>query len=304
MNPVSPNNEYFPIPSIEFIRFQLKLLENLFDLNFLKATNQTHPAQKHWSICVNIVEKGGLIKWNESDEYFRSLLQMVIESDTFITIGNGGIGELQIGDLKIYGDPAVQRKIKSRLQVPLHYNPLMLELSVAAYNLKQGHEVTPLEEENKPDLRVRITGLNHPVYIECKCLESITENRINASLRDSNRQIKSIDEDCYGLVILDLSNAMSRIVFTSNTDDIPEEIQRVRNYVQRALSGNKNRSISKVILRYTKAIKLESSSQRCLFLEKIPIEVNHEAVSGVNHFPNDIKLYRGETLFARVILHN
>lgn len=285
----------------QVFRLHLSLLESLYDVDFLGKHPPKHPAQIYWKMCIEILEKGGAINWNATDEYFRKLLHMASESCTLINLGKGGIEELRIGDIKIYGDVAVQKKLKSRLPNPTHYYPLMLELSFASYNISQNHKVVPLELENQPDLRIDTEELDIPIYVECKCLESISENRIYSTIRKANKQLKSVGLNSCGIIVLDISNAITQVLEDVNTDETPIEVQRVIDLAKQAISGEKNRSVSRIIIRWAKALKLEDAKQKCLFLTHYYQEIDHENVNGTQLLPKDTNLYKGETSFFRII---
>ena len=176
-------SDYEHISDLDFIRYHKTVLESLYGTEFLNKYPQKHPAQYHYEMCLNILEKGGMIKWNESQQYYNELLRMTLHTSVTNTIGQGSIGSLKIGDITLYGDESVQRKLKACLNNPLHFNSLMLELSFASYQINKENNVLPLEQENKPDLRVEVEELDFPVFVECKCLKSISENRINSRIK-------------------------------------------------------------------------------------------------------------------------
>jgi hypothetical protein len=225
---------------------------------------------------------------------------MLLDSTTFVTISGGDPGNLRIGNLSGYGDDAVQRKIRSRLPDPRQFDALMLEISTAAWHQSQGHHIKPLEDEGLPDLRVAIQGIDLPLYVECKRLTTSSEAGIQKRIRYANRQIKAVGDPCYGVVILDVSGAVGAI--TNLSDEIPKAVRTILHYVDGALTGPKNRSVSRVIVTWDDmGIMGQPPERTSVFLRRNIKHLNHDPVDGVLSLPGEIELFQGQTVFYALV---
>lgn len=280
----------------DIIRLQRSLLEELFTVEWLSNTRPEHPARSRWSLCTTILMQGSTIRWPTQKDDLPELAVMLLDSATFVTISRGDLGRMRIGRLSGYGDDAVQRKISSRLRDPAQFNALMLELSTAAWHQSKGHHIKPLEDEGLPDLQVVIHGVTLPIYVECKRLTTSSEAGIQKRIRHANRQIKAVGEPCYGVVILDVSGAVGPI--KSLSDKIPEAVRTILQYVERALTGPKNRSVGKVIVTWDDmGIMGQPPERTSVFFRRNMKHLNHDPVDGVLSLRDEIELFQGQTVF-------
>lgn len=232
--------------NVIFIRRQKELIEELFDIEWLKKYKTKHPAASRWALCVEILKQGGAIRWPNQKDKLKELATLVLDGYSFITLSSGNLKEFKIGDISGYGDKSVQKKINSRLPDPRQFDSLMLELSIAAWHQGSGHQIEPLEEKGLPDLRLKFQNSQKPFYIECKRLTSSSKSGIQKRIRLANKQLKTVDEDSYGIVILDISGSVE--TKTVIKDEIPEDVEEILNYAQQAILGQKNRSVSRIIV--------------------------------------------------------
>jgi hypothetical protein len=284
--------------SVDLIRLQQSLLENLYTAEWLIKTQPKHLAQLQWALCAKILRQGGKIRWPEQRDDLSLLTSMLLDASTLIAISGGDLSSMHLGNLAGYGDDAVQRKIRSRLPNPRQFNELMLELHTAAWHQFNGHHVEPLEDR-LPDLRVVIDNIDLPVYIECKRVTTSTEAGIRKRILKANRQIKAVGQPCYGIVILDVSGAAGPV--NLRPEEIPDGVEIISQYVRRALSGERNRAVGKVIVTWDNSgVRGQPPEPVGLFLMRCHRFISHDPVNGVYILPEEIELFQSQILLLRM----
>lgn len=236
---------------IEFFQRQKEILEKLFSPEwFLETKQKNHPAYLRWALCKKIVEQEGIIQFPEQKERLHEIGRIVLDSYILVALTEGDIQQLKLGSLDLYGDEAIQKKIRSRITDPEQFEDLMVELYVGAWHRTKNHIIEPMEKEDYPDLRVEIPNINIPVFIECKHLWTDSKNNLQDAIKKANKQIKKaaeeIDVPFYGAVILDVSVPVA--AGQVENDNLSDKLQGIINVVQSALSGEKNRTVGAAIV--------------------------------------------------------
>lgn len=281
---------------IEFFRQQKEILEKLFSTEwFLEVEHKEHPAYRQWKLCKQIIKQNGIVKYPEQKGALPEIARIVLNSSIFVKLTEGNLQQLKFGSLDLYGDEAVQKKIRSRIVNPRQFEDLMVELYAGAWHKTRNHNVHPMEREGFPDLKVNIPGVKIPIFIECKHLWTDSKNRLQKVIKKANKQIKKVREiewPFYGVVILDVSRpvATGQVV----NDKLPNKLQEIIKIVQSALSGKKNQFIGVVILVWDDYMILGNPPGRVL----VAVRRRYKRISHKNpHFniPENLPLFEGYT---------
>jgi hypothetical protein len=280
----------------EFLQAQQQLLAELFSTEWLlDPINCAHPAVTRYGICCALLDQGGSIRWPGQRAFMPHLAAMLLDAATIVAITRGHLDSFKLGELAGFGDERVYKKIRSRVIDPQGFFDLMVELSQAGWHLVEGHGVIPLEQPDWPDLRVQLDGVVHPLYIECKKLNSFSENRIRAEIRDANRQLRAVTEPCYGVAVLDVSAAVPND--HAAIDGLPTFASPIIDLVQRAVSGDKNRSVGRAIVTWDEYMELGPPPTRTMILVRRRfVNVDHSPVRGVRLLPPHAKTFSGATV--------
>lgn len=178
----------------------------------------------------------------------RSLLpqhgRLMLDMFTWMSaIPGSDLSAFTVGDIEGYGDKLVSGKLISELHRPRGYTDWLVELQIAGTHRSHGRTVTPYELDGYPDMRIDVP--EGVLFAECKRLYEINENRLRSVVKKASGQIKRAAEALHGpyegSVVLDL-NGGRRLRFGSS-EWTPPDIMEIMTLVQRALSGDKNRSV-------------------------------------------------------------
>ena len=236
---------------IEFFQRQKEILEKLFSPERLLETKQkNHPAYLRWALCKKVIEQEGIIQFPEQKERLHEIGRIILDSYILVALTEGNPQQLKLGSLDLYGDEAVQKKIRSRITNPEQFEDLMVELYVGAWHKTKNHTIEPIEKEGYPDLKIEIPSIGIPVFIECKHLWTSSKNRLQEVIKKANKQIKKAAKEIkilsYGAVILDVSIPV--VAGQVENDNLSDKLQEMIDVVQSALSGGKNRSVGAAIV--------------------------------------------------------
>lgn len=235
-----------PQKRITFFQYQKKLLELIFPKNWFEKTRKiNHPAYLRWKLCKRLIDQKGIIKFPQPKNEFLEIARVSLDSAILSKITGSDMKKLNLGALN-YGDETIQEKIRSRVVDENQFGDIMVELSTGAWYISQGHNVTPLEKEGFPDLRVEFKNSSIPAFIECKHLRTKTERRLIDIVRKANSQIKKVEESCYGVLLVDASLPVSADTVTN--DELPKKVKNYESLLRKTLCGNKNKSVGSVIL--------------------------------------------------------
>lgn len=201
-------------------------------------------------MCKKIIEQEGIIQFPEQKEQLHEIGRIVLDSYILVALTEGDPQQLKFGSIDLYGDGAVQKKIRSRITNPEQFEDLMVELYAGAWHKTEKHAIEPIEKEGYPDLRIRISNTKVPVFIECKHLWTLSKNRLQEVIKKANKQIKKAIKEMgtpsYGVVILDVSAPIA--AGQVENDNLPPKLQEVIKTVQATLGGEKNRSVGTAII--------------------------------------------------------
>ena len=287
---------------IEFFILQKEILEELFSSEWLSITREkSHSAYLRWTLCNEIIEQKGIIKFPEQEEKLPEIGRIVLDSYILVRLTKGDLQQLKSWSFDSYRDKVVQKKIHSRIRDPRQYEDLMVELYIGAWHKTKNHFVNPIEKEGYPDLKIEIPGVNAPIFVECKHLWTGSENHLRKVIKKANNQIKKTAEETkipsYGAVILDVSIPVA--VGQVENDNLSDELQEIIDGAQLALSGRKNRSVGAATVIW----------DDCMIMGKPPADtlvawrrrckrISHEK-SALN-IPEKVPLFEGYTTTFRL----
>ncbi len=280
---------------IEFFRLQKEILEKFFPLNwFTETSEKNHPAFLRWMLCNKILQQRGVIKFPDQETELLEIGRLVLDSAILVTLTQGNLSQLKFGSLDLYGDKAVQKKIRSRITNPEQFEDIMVELSFGAWHEMVKHSVIPLEIESYPDLELKIVGIDIPIFVECKHLRSASENRLNKEITKANSQIKATGIPCYGIGFFDVSIPVS--MGQVEDDEFPMRLQEIIEIVQSTISGPKNRSIGVVLLAWDDYnIMGEPPDLTQITFRRRHVRIPHSPSKDVMEIPEDLRLFDGYT---------
>jgi len=282
----------------EFFKRQQELLEALLPPGwFHDRPDRTHPAYVRWSLCQRVLDRGGVVRFPDDQNDFAMIARMILDSIVLAKVSGSDPKPLGLGDFSLYGDSKVTKKILSRVTDPRQFEDVLVELAFGAWHKTRNHDVTPLEEEGLPDLKLRIADAELPIYAECKRLTSRSKNRFSKVLRKANNQIKAASERCYGIAVLDVSTLVSG---RKLSDTLPSEIQAIRKIVKPIISGAKNRSVGGVVLIWDEYTILGNApAPTSIFLRRRHIFIPHSPETGTETIPDDLKFFEGFTVLYK-----
>src|SRR5262249_29286834 len=134
---------------------------------------------------------------------------------------------------------------------------------------------------------------------ECKRLETFSEGRIAKHIQKANKQLKAAGSIGLGIVVLDVTSALPFEVELS--DETPIEIGAIAGSVAAAISGPKNRSVSRVVLVWDEAGILGVPPDRTMIhLRRRFLFVDHSPSDEVKAIPKGTPLFEGSTVLFRI----
>lgn len=151
-----------------------------------------------------------------------------------------------MGNFSNYGDETVRKRIYSEIIEGNKFFDKLTELAYAAWHLSEGNKVFAYEEIGYPDFKVCLKDVKLPIVTDCKRVNADTNDRRYAKvINKANKQIKVLNEKCYGVVVIDISK---KIINPDNfSDSIPNEVERIGSLIQNAIRES-NRCVSGVLL--------------------------------------------------------
>jgi hypothetical protein len=230
---------------VEMFRRIQMVLESLFPAGWPETDAAlNHPARADWEFCELLLRQGGSLSYPSQRRYLPELCRLLLDTQTWLGIAPGSnTAQFQLGDIDGYGNEDVGRKIRSRGRDAGHYSDLLVELMIGGVHRSSGRTVIPYERPGYPDMRVEAPG--GPLFIECKRLYRLNENGLRRAINKASNQIKTASNDIAGpfdgAVVLDLNG--SRPAEFGSSEWIPTDVSEALGLVQRALSGEKYRSI-------------------------------------------------------------
>lgn len=248
LNDILPEKQFQGSPELLFDSNR-RLLEDLFGSEWFSDTKLkklNHPAYKSWELCKKLIKQKGGLKFPDDVHRLPEISRIVSDIYTLLLCSSGNIQFLKLGLFENYGDDKVRRKIKSVIQDETGFKSLMTELAYASWHLSKGNFVTPFEEDSYPDFKVESSNFQLPLAADCKCILRNTNNsRFSYVVKKANKQIKKLNIDCYGLVVIDITEKIG--LLNELLDTTPVEVLKISEIVSKALQST-NSSVSGVLL--------------------------------------------------------
>lgn len=281
---------------------QVEILEKLFPNNwFHNKSNKGHPAYVRWEFCKKIINQNGVIKFPEQEDKIPLIAKVIQDSTNLITISNGNIQELDLGIFNLFNDKEIFKKVTSRVVKPNMFEDIMVELYYGAAQMARSYDVTFLEIENFPDMKINSSDFTIPVFAECKRIISDSYNRLNTEIKDSNRKIKSVNEPCFGLAVFDVTVPVP--IRQVNNDKLPKRLENIINTTRRLLTGRKNRSISAVIFIWEDYLKLDSKINKIGYgFRRHSFMLKHSSQDVRVEIPENLLLLDEKTVYFSISL--
>jgi hypothetical protein len=233
------------VPPVEYWAGIQSLIESVLTVGWLQSnTAPDHPARADWEMSKTMQRQQGSLGYPSQRRLISGHARLLLDMGTWTSaIPESTPKTFQLGNIKAYGDERVSTKLMADVRDARAYGAWLVELLIAGTHRGLGRTVTPYEDDGYPDLRVDVPG--GALFAECKRLSVIKESRLRQVIKKANKQVKLAAEavgGCYeGTVVLDLNGA--RRVRFGSPEWTPGDVEEALGFVQRALSGEKNRSI-------------------------------------------------------------
>jgi len=222
------------------------------------------------------------IRIPEDNDLLDKIASMFLDGYIWTFLTKGDLKNMQMGKLDFLGDDKVQKKILSNISNPEKFLDLMVELYAYAWNKLENSKVTLLEETGLPD--IKIVEKDIEFFVECKNLKTINKNKIQQRIKKANKQIKNTNSSKKGAVVLDISSIVG--INKVETDDLYDDINRIKNIVQDALNENQNRSIMYAILVWDDYMVMSDMKQKSLIVyRRRKLIVPHFQNKSISQFP-------------------
>lgn len=287
-----------PKARIEFFKQHLKLLEQLMPMGwFDNPENKLYSAYKKWEFCKRIISQNGIIKFPEQESELPMFAQILIDSAILITITEGNLQKLNIGSFDKFTKP-VKDKILNSLKHPTQFDEILLELSIAAWHLMEKHKAELLQIDGYPDVKVNIPKIMLPLYFECKNITSenasYLQQNIDYKLIEANKQLKSVSESHYGIVVFNVTKPIK--LERAKSDKYPIKITEIIDLIKNHLSGSEYSSVGSTILIWDDYMKIGDPPNRTLIAYRRRFErIDHVPIPGCLSVPQNIDLFKGFT---------
>ncbi len=280
---------------LDFFRHQLEILECLFPTNWFLKPRTDHPAYKRWELCKRMVAQNGILMYPEQDGDLPLITKIVLDTSIFIAISKGSLQNLEFGSLSFYGDNKVLKKIQKRVIIAEQFEDIMVELSFGAWHITKSHLVEPLEVENYPDLKIVLPNATVPLYSECKRIKQDGENNLKLRINKANSQVKSTNEVCFCVAVLDVSSPITILRVTD--DSLPNRLNEIVSKVGRILRDKQNRSIGAALLIWDDYMIMGNPPHRILVAyRRRSIPIYHSSKKVRKKIPESLPLFDGFTV--------
>ncbi len=279
-----------------FAHRMMTFFEDLFGRDWLANGPESHLGVQQWRACNALWQRRSRVVYPNDVPLLLTAVQSLLNAGVLMSLTGSDFGALRLGNLKGYGDMSVQTKVESRLHDSRQWADVLVELYTAGYYAGQAAAVTPLPEGDPGDIRVDCqSGL--PTFIECKSLWSGSENALRASIKKAGRQLKRVETDASvpsyaSCIVLDVSNVVGLL---NNTDEVPSEVRRLAEVVQRVLSGDKNRSINLAVLVWDAYSVVERERAAGVFAVRKALPDRHAGETRAQEPP--VEVFQGYTAF-------
>lgn len=267
-------------------RRQRLLLEWLFNDSawFYDERNASHPAFVDWRHADQVAKWGGRKPDDLPPEELHFMGRIALNTALLARLSGGDPSQLTPGTFEAFGDVEVQKKIRSRVKDPKSYEDLLVELYTASWHRTRDREVTLLETNGFPDMRVSIKSLGYPIYIECKRLTVSEVNQIQSDVKDASNQIKRATQkepEAYGAALLDFSTVVG--LHRQESQAIPPPIEDVKQKVRNAVRGEKNTHVESAIVVWDDYGVVGEEPEQLLVFRRRADLINHDGERTPRH---------------------
>ena len=292
-----------PIPQLgQFLETQIRVLEDLFGNEWFSSSHkQHHPAFQKWTLCNELLRRGGLLRLPEDEHRLRAITDLLLDNYSLVQATGGELIKFRLGSLANYGDENIRKRITSVIDEASQFLDVLVELNYAAWHISRGHRVQAFETEGYPDFEIHIEHLPLPLATDCKRVRASTTNRRSSKLvNKANRQIKHLGKPSYGLVVIDVSEKIASP--ESRTNGLPLEVAQVCDILEQSLRRH-NTSVSGVLVTWKdnliKPMTDDSGGHLC-FIRQHSHLVQHEAP--IHRLPENVDpLMLAHTVMLKVL---
>jgi hypothetical protein len=221
---------------------QVSLLEEVFGRNWFNKDQykkQQHPAFIQWNLCHQVLAKNSL-DFPKDREVIYDLASTFLNCSIISISSGGSLRDFSLGSFANYGDAKVQARIH-HVKTDAHaFLSLLTELGYAAWHLSKGSRVTAFEDDGLADFRVESSLLPLPIIADCKFIQPDTQiSRFHKIINKANKQIKAHCTSAFGIVIMDVTAWLPRIVHNDAGIDapLPAQIQALTTAIQKELES-------------------------------------------------------------------
>ena len=248
-------------------------------------------------MCQTIVQQGGRLKLPEQEADLPLFAEIVLDAANLSRVGRGDPAKFTLGDIRSFGDEAVATKIRTRIGMPDQFGDVMLELTLAAWHIAEGHQVTPLERDGWPDISVQVPGVDRPVYVECKRLTSVGAKTLKNRINKANKQLRAVDHRNYGTMVIDVAASVGT---NQSSDEPPPAVQTVLDAAQNIISGPKNRAVGRIVVTWLGTDIRQNGALTTVFLTRHIAQLDHGAAERLEPLP-PLNLFAGQTMVLALV---
>jgi len=255
------------IPTLEdLIGNHIEILERMFaddHLDSLRSQVPAHPAVRTYDYLSAAAENR--FRWEDAREIARAILTMTIDGATWARPPTSS------DFWSLIEDTRARDLVRSRIWNPEAFGDVVAELFYLGWLKTEGFDAELVEREGLPDIRVRTDRRN--LWAEVKRVRIGTKaSSIRKKLAKANQQIKNADPKGAGIVFVSLARPDG----ASGSDEVPGDMQRYVDEVERQLASGYTRSIAQAIVTFDDWLEpTERPGAKVFFSRRRSIVVNH-----------------------------
>ena len=271
-----------------FFQIQSEIIESLFGLEWLKkehSKNHNHPAITKWVFSRKLAYNNGIIENVENLDVLKMVTSVILDNFNIVSCSRDKDKELKLGSFLEYGNEKVRKKIHSVIFSYNGFNSLLTEFSFAAWHIDNGYDIHPYEENGWPDFRVNYPNTQIPTFIDCKKISAnSSDNRYGKVIQKANKQIKKPNEDCFGLVVIDITSKVSQTSSDNNKEN--SQIEKISKLVSKCLLKH-NTSVSAVLLYWDKYNVFDNGKKESVYTALTRNSKLLKHANPINKLPDD-----------------
>ncbi|MEW4565969.1 hypothetical protein AB1K70_25860 [Bremerella sp. JC770] len=243
------------VSNVQLFQMHVSLLESFFGREWLEAgirRRSQHPAIKNLLLAHAMCQNNGRIP--TSPAFLMSVMpdvvRLLFDGIVLSKASGGNTSSFTLGDFANYGDDEVRKRIDAIKKISNEFNSLMTELAYGAWHQMRGHKVTAYDAKCLPDFRVDHHKLPLPIITDCKRIGQETlPSRYKRVVAKTNKQIKALGIDGYGLALLDVSEKTRTVATQLNDNAVPQAVEEAVDCIQRELV-HCHKSVSEVVIQW------------------------------------------------------